>query len=830
MSFEFSKIKARKPEDKPIDPIRLFQSLRVEDRAINDLWLAQGDALREWHEHRDETDVSISLNTGAGKTLLGLLIGQSLVNETRSLILYACSSIQLVEQTAQKAQGYGLPVTTYIKSAWSNSLAQQGKAVCLTTYQALFNGKSIFFREDVKGVIFDDAHAAEHLLRDHFSLRLEAKQFPALYKSLSAEFSDYFNSVGLRTTYDDIVRGASARMLLIPPFALQNVLGSIVRLLGESEVRQNSDTTFAWEHLKDRIDLCACLMSSKEVTFTPPFVPVRTLPYFKKNVRRIYLSATLSGLDGFVRTFGRRPSKQIAPSTSAGECERMIIVPTKMQNVKNDVETAIEAIAPFKVLILVPSYGRAEEWKDLAQPPERSKATEVIEKFKSDKGACKLLLTARYDGMDLPGDMCRVVVIDDLPSGVGPLDRFLWEYLGFSGSLRTSVASRVVQSFGRISRGMSDHGVAIITGDKLIRWLEVPKNREALPQFLQKQLQLGFQMSEHMEKSDIPSNINSCLIRDGNWIQAYEAFMKEADHEEPSMDNENLTGIALSEAKYGEALWHREYQKAAESLQKTIIDASEVSLSTVSWHKLWLGFALDLLGDRESAKAQYRQAHTGQRNIAPLPSVFKIEDAESLSPQAVNAARMCEIDNNEAVTIPAHLHRDLAFLDGSGSFKQVEEAIRCLGQYLGFASSRPDKEYGTGPDIMWLSAAENVALCFDAKTGKKDTSIYRKEDLGQLADHVQWVRDNTDAATIIPGFIGPEVAAGSAANPQEGVKVASLRKFYALGEVVKEAYENATGSSLPLMLPQKILEEFERRKLLWPELQSHLNLIELRDL
>lgn len=53
------------------------------DTNINDLWLGQGDALREWNEHRHKNDIAIVLNTGAGKTLIGLLIAQSLVNETK---------------------------------------------------------------------------------------------------------------------------------------------------------------------------------------------------------------------------------------------------------------------------------------------------------------------------------------------------------------------------------------------------------------------------------------------------------------------------------------------------------------------------------------------------------------------------------------------------------------------------------------------------------------------------------------------------------------------------------------------------------------------------
>ena len=105
MPIDFSKLKAAPKQERPIDPIAIFRGLRVADSSINDLWLAQGDALRAWHEKRDEKDVAISLNTGAGKTLVGLLIGQSLVNEMRSTVIYACSSIQLVLQTAKKSRG-----------------------------------------------------------------------------------------------------------------------------------------------------------------------------------------------------------------------------------------------------------------------------------------------------------------------------------------------------------------------------------------------------------------------------------------------------------------------------------------------------------------------------------------------------------------------------------------------------------------------------------------------------------------------------------------------------------------------------------------------------
>ena len=741
------------------------------------------------------------------------------------MVLYTCSSIQLVLQTAKKAAGYGLPSTTYVRGNFNNDLAAKGEAVCLTTYQALFNWKSRFLNREFAGIVFDDAHAAEHLLRDHFSLHVAKDRFQEVYSLIVNEFSDYFHAVGLSSSFDEVAAGTGNRLLLVPPFEVRKVHSAILKSLQESSVCDDESTTFAWAHLKDRIDLCAFIISAAEVTITPAFVPVRTLPYFYSPVRRVYLSATLSSQDVFVRTFGRTPSVQITPTTTAGECERMILIPQKIPNVVDDLIVAKKAIEPHKALVLVPSYARAKKWSDVVAAPPRESASEAIEEFKQAKGAQKLLLTARYDGVDLPGDMCRVVVIDDLPTGIGPLERFLWEYMRFSSTLRTAIASRVVQSFGRISRGMSDHGVAIITGSKLVEWLQVPKNVASLPRFLQKQLQLGFQMSGSISVKDVDETIKSCLSRQREWIEAYELYMREAGHEEHLPEPGTVTELALAEAKFAADLWHRDFAVAALHLQRMIDVAREFSSNTACWHKLWMGYAMECAGDVETATMMYNQAHAGMRNIPSL----RPESVASLPPQAILAGRQFELIGG-SVRLPRAFDRDLFYLNGTGSTKQTEEALRCLGQYLGFEASRPEQEHGTGPDVLWV-LPDKSCLCVDAKTekGRESTPSYRKDDLGQLSQHVEWVRENMEVEKIVAAFIGPEVSASHSATPPPGVKVACLEKFYQVAETLKTVYRDIATSSLPLTVGQSALEQFTQRDLLWPKLEKTLGLIELRD-
>ena len=496
MTFDFYNFRVPRQRTRVVDPVEIFQASAITDDNINDLWLAQGDALREWYAHRSLTDVAVVLNTGAGKTLVGLLIAQSLVNESERQVVYACSSIQLIEQTANKAEGYGLPVTTYYSRNFSNNHYALAEAPCVTTYQALFNGKSRFARDDIAAVVLDDAHTAEHMLRDQFSLQITRPEMEETYREITTLFLSYHKKVGLGTSYIEALEEASSRIFWVPPFEVRANLAELRRILVGAKLTQLPNTMFSWEHIRDHEDLCCLMISSSGVTLTPPTVPVSTLSCFGQDIRRVYLSATLRSPDAFARAFGRKPERIVAPSTTAGDCERMILAPSVAQSVADDVAMTKETINDKKALILTPSYARGNKWADVASLPRREEVPQAVDVFREAPAPNKLALAARYDGIDLPGDTCRVLVIDDLPTGLSPLEKFQWDLLHMENSFRSTLASRIVQSFGRISRGMSDHGVVVITGHELVRWLQLPRNQSLLPKFLKKQIALGLSLSE----------------------------------------------------------------------------------------------------------------------------------------------------------------------------------------------------------------------------------------------------------------------------------------------------------------------------------------------
>ncbi len=206
--FDFESIESCASTSAPVDPIDIFTALQPKNPDLKGLWFEQGDALRVWHaSYRNESDVAILLNTGAGKTLVGLLCAQSLINEAPRKVMYLCSTVQLVDQTAEKAEQYGVPVTVYKGGEFSNDLYAEGRGACITTYAAIFNGLAKKFRNDQPSAyIFDDAHTAEHIIRGQYTLRI-GREKKATVHGVFALFRPYFASMQRVTRFDELASG-----------------------------------------------------------------------------------------------------------------------------------------------------------------------------------------------------------------------------------------------------------------------------------------------------------------------------------------------------------------------------------------------------------------------------------------------------------------------------------------------------------------------------------------------------------------------------------------------------------------------------------------------
>src|SRR6266700_4965515 len=109
---DFRKLRAAKKQPPILDPAEIFRRL-PKPPGINDLYTSQAQVLETWQKRRNERDLVIKLHTGGGKTLVGLLIAQSILNETNEPVLYLAPTRQLVQQTLAKAKEYSIPAVVY---------------------------------------------------------------------------------------------------------------------------------------------------------------------------------------------------------------------------------------------------------------------------------------------------------------------------------------------------------------------------------------------------------------------------------------------------------------------------------------------------------------------------------------------------------------------------------------------------------------------------------------------------------------------------------------------------------------------------------------------
>jgi replicative superfamily II helicase len=140
---DFTQRTAKKKTAKPIDPIELYEGLdRASDKGP--LRPVQLDVLTEWHNRRrTEQDLILKLHTGQGKTLIGLVLLLSKLNEGKGpAALYLCPNQYLVDQTVAEAEAFGVPYVTAdddIPSQFTDS-----QAVLIAVVHKLFNGRTQF--------------------------------------------------------------------------------------------------------------------------------------------------------------------------------------------------------------------------------------------------------------------------------------------------------------------------------------------------------------------------------------------------------------------------------------------------------------------------------------------------------------------------------------------------------------------------------------------------------------------------------------------------------------------------------------------------------------
>ena len=149
---DFNTLMRRSTSGETVDPIKIFENL-PKSSGINNLYHVQAEILENWFSNlKDEPDVVVELNTGGGKTLVGLLMALSTMRETTEGVLYLVENKQLVAQVVSQAVSIGIPAKPYSGRNSVDADFDNGKTILVGSYQALFNGNSVFGARGVRSM------------------------------------------------------------------------------------------------------------------------------------------------------------------------------------------------------------------------------------------------------------------------------------------------------------------------------------------------------------------------------------------------------------------------------------------------------------------------------------------------------------------------------------------------------------------------------------------------------------------------------------------------------------------------------------------------------
>lgn len=718
----------------------------------------------------------VKLHTGGGKTLVGLLMAQSVMNETGEPVVYLAPTTQLVDQVLAKSEQYGIAALPYVRKQPVPAEFYDGTAVLVGAYETLFNGRSKFGvrgsgKEVIRtsAIILDDAHVALASVRKAFSVNISLKDHKDVYNELASRFRPAFKDVGRGGAFADVIRGKDFGVMEVPSWAWHRKVGEMQEYL--AGVIDEIDP-YVWPFLRDTLPVCHCLFSRSEISITPLFPPVDLVPTFEECPQRIYMSATIADDSEIVRTFDADAEAVAKPITSpslAGVGERMLLVPGLMKLGGAPVQPMVKRFASKiaekrGVAILAPSKKGAEAWTDVAAYPDSSKAVaDKISAMQAGTDFGPVVLANRYDGIDLAGDACRFLVMDDLPQGTSNYDLFRTNVVADS-AVSSLLAQRIEQGIGRGTRGGADYCVVVLIGTKLVAWIGRKKNLDFLTASTMVQLRMGQEVSEAVSTAqEFGQTILKCLNRDPDWVAYHASELADAAHALPI--DELALKVVTTERKAFKFQRLGQHEKALNALERLIGDDA---LKSDAQRRAWLAasaarIAFQMEDDTKGQKLQTNAFSVNNNHTPPrIRPAYVPRPAPGEQATAI-VRRLLEYHQRAALV--ADFDVAVSDLVPEASAAQYEAALAHLGSFLGFDAERPEKAHGTGPDVLWRTDA-SFDFVIEAKSEKDESNPLYKKDHAQLLEAEHWFKQNYGGREAIRVSALPEAVADEKATPE----------------------------------------------------------------
>ncbi|MFA6196026.1 MAG: DEAD/DEAH box helicase family protein [Sulfurimonas sp.] len=758
--INFSKLNTGNTMDTLINPRDLFSSLPHKNKKYSYPRDVQSAVWKQWEEKRNDKNVVIKMNTGSGKTVVGLIILKSCLNEKKGPAVFVVPDNFLVAQVIREAESLGLPTTEDPRSIQF----QRGKEILVCNIHTLVNGKSKFGvgekKIDIGSIIIDDAHACLNTIESQFTIKIP--QSDPLYKSF---LNIFLQSISKQSNVKalELHNSQPGSMSLVPFWDWKNNLQKVTEILQEryeklnADYESNDNLKFSFPLLKESLKFCRCVISDKEVEITPHNIPIDIIPSLEHAQRKIFMTATLVD-DSILSTHFNLDISEIAnvitPDTAGDIGDRMILVPQELNPfIPEKVLKAYykKLSKRYNVVVIVPSTIRVKFWDDVADLIINYENIESgVDKLKSGYVGLVVLIN-RYDGIDLPDDACRILVIDGLPGTHRMIDKITESQLLGSDKIITQKIQQIEQGMGRGVRSNDDYCVVFLMGSSLIQSLYTNNAIEKFSKATRAQFELSEKLSEQLDNpkiEDIHTTVSYLLDRSDEWMSVSKSVLATLKYDQAEPDKFSISQrLAYNQVRINQ------FQKAVDILNESVNKLSSQDKILLGYAKQILAEYINFTDEIESQKVLVSAITDNKYLLKPVEGIsytrIKTVDDQANNLQKYLVDNYYKNYNNYIIDINAILD-DLIFLPDTAN--KFEEAIKKLAYMLGFNGQRPENDYGRGPDNLWATGSKNFFI-IECKNGVTNKLIC-KHDVNQLNGSISWFKKEfSDTYKITPIMI-----------------------------------------------------------------------------
>ena len=325
---------------KTIEPREIFMTLPSKAMGYGYPRDVQSEVWKKWFDVRNEKNVILKMNTGSGKTVVGLIMLQSCLNEGKGPAIYVVPDNYLVMQVIDEAKRLGIFVTADKDDYnYSNS-----KAILVTSIQTIVNGHSYFGMREcgnypIGSIIIDDVHACMDKITDQFMIRINAGT--DAYRELIAIFSSSLRDYNQKSYIDVVEMKDCRKNILVPYWEWQRQQDNVYRILKKYNNKDNSEIYFGLPLLERSLDTCDCIITASTIEISPKGIDLYNISSLEDASRRIYMSATLADDSVFISALGLDIGDMkniITPENANDIGDRLVIFPKHINSEISEVE------------------------------------------------------------------------------------------------------------------------------------------------------------------------------------------------------------------------------------------------------------------------------------------------------------------------------------------------------------------------------------------------------------------------------------------------------------------------------------------------------------